>query len=139
MSGLGEHKLLSDRQHTSRKSHSCETKLVIVTGQKSSTIEVRLIHLSYMITLFDTSPHELLKNKLFSYGFGGKTIKWIDIFLCMNSLKTNCLVMDLEGRQLNGLIFSCATYNKRLWLSVPNETGLLLYLVSLRASFLVPF
>ena len=31
---------------------------------------------------FDTPPHELLKSKLFSYGIGGKTIKWIDAFLC---------------------------------------------------------
>ena len=31
---------------------------------------------------FDTTPHELLKGKLFSYGFGGKTLKWIDSFLC---------------------------------------------------------
>ena len=26
---------------------------------------------------FDTLPHELLKSKLFSYGIGGKTLKWI--------------------------------------------------------------
>ena len=32
---------------------------------------------------FDTPPpHELLKSKLFSYGIGGKTKKWIDAFLC---------------------------------------------------------
>ena len=34
---------------------------------------------------FDTPPHELLKHvksKLFSYGIGGKTLKWIDSFLC---------------------------------------------------------
>ena len=29
---------------------------------------------------FDTSPHELLKCKL--YGIGGKSLKWIDSFLC---------------------------------------------------------
>ena len=29
-----------------------------------------------------TPPHELLKSKLFSYGIGGKTVKWIDAFLC---------------------------------------------------------
>ena len=27
-------------------------------------------------------PHELFKSKRFSYGIGGKTIKWIDAFLC---------------------------------------------------------
>ena len=31
---------------------------------------------------FDTSPHELLKSKLFGYGIGGKTLRWIDSFLC---------------------------------------------------------
>ena len=31
---------------------------------------------------FDTAPHELLKSKLFSYGTGGKTLKWINSFLC---------------------------------------------------------
>ena len=29
-----------------------------------------------------THPNELLKNKLFSYGIGGKTLKWINAFLC---------------------------------------------------------
>ena len=31
---------------------------------------------------FDTPPHKLLKSKLFSYGIGGNTLKWIDSFLC---------------------------------------------------------
>ena len=31
---------------------------------------------------FDTLPHELLKSKLFGYGIDGKTLKWIDSFLC---------------------------------------------------------
>ena len=31
---------------------------------------------------FDTPPHELLKSKLFSYGIVGKTLKWINAFLC---------------------------------------------------------
>ena len=29
-----------------------------------------------------TPPHELLKSKLFSYGICGKTLKWINAFLC---------------------------------------------------------
>ena len=32
---------------------------------------------------FDTPPHERLKSKLFSYGIDGKTLKWIDSFLCL--------------------------------------------------------
>ena len=31
---------------------------------------------------FDTPSHELLKCKLYGYGIGGKTLKWIDSFLC---------------------------------------------------------
>ena len=31
---------------------------------------------------FDTPPHELLKCKLYGYGIGGKTLKWIGSFLC---------------------------------------------------------
>ena len=31
---------------------------------------------------FDTPPHELLKSKLFGCDIGGKTLKWIDSFLC---------------------------------------------------------
>ena len=33
--------------------------------------------------IFDTPIHELLKSKLFSYGIGGKTLSWIDSFLCL--------------------------------------------------------
>ena len=52
-------------------------------GLNSWTIEDRLTH-SYWILkrAFDTPPHELLKSKLFSYGIGGKALKWIDSFLC---------------------------------------------------------
>ena len=53
-------------------------------GLKSWTVEDRLTH-SFILDFekaFDTPPHELLKSKLFSYGIGGKTLKWIDPFLC---------------------------------------------------------
>ena len=52
-------------------------------GLKSWTIEDRLTH-SYWILKkhLKHPPHELLKSKLFSYGIGGKTLKWIDSFLC---------------------------------------------------------
>ena len=33
---------------------------------------------------FDTPHHELLKSKLFSYGIGGTTLNWINVFLCFN-------------------------------------------------------
>ena len=31
---------------------------------------------------FDTPPHELLKCKVYGYGIGGKTLNWLDSFLC---------------------------------------------------------
>ena len=31
---------------------------------------------------FDIPPHEVLKSKLFGYGIGGYTLRWIDSFLC---------------------------------------------------------
>ena len=61
---------------------------------------------------FDTPPHELIKSKLCSYGIGGKTIKWIDAFLCYRQQRVLLMALTL--------------------------TELLLYLVSLRAPFVVP-
>ena len=52
-------------------------------GLKSWTIEDRLTHsYCHLEKAVDTPPHELLQSKLFSYGIGGKTLKWIDSFLC---------------------------------------------------------
>ena len=46
---------------------------------------------------FNTSPHELFKSKLLSYGIGGKTLKLTDSFLCfrqqrvaVNGVKSDC-------------------------------------------------
>ena len=36
---------------------------------------------------FDTPPQELLKCKLFGYGTRGKTLLWIDSFLCSRQLR----------------------------------------------------
>ena len=66
---------------------------------------------------FDTTPpHELLKSKLFSYGIGGKAIKWIDAFLCFRQQRVvvNGVKLDLppivtgdpQGTVLGPLLFS---------------------------------
>ena len=64
------------------------------------------------VKAFDTPPHELLKSKLFSYGIDGTTLKRIIAFLCF---RQQSVVLD----------------------GVKSDWPLL-YLVSHRASFLVP-
>ena len=85
MAHLDEYKLLSDRQHAFRKGHSCETQLITVINDWAKTLDNRG-HVDTFILDFErafhTPPHELLKSKLFSYRIGGKTLKWIDSFLC---------------------------------------------------------
>ena len=85
MAHLGEYKLLSDRQHAFRKGHSCETQLTTVINDWAKILDysgqVDTFTLDFE-KAFDTPSHELLKSKLFSYGNGGKTLKWIESFLC---------------------------------------------------------
>ena len=103
MSHSDEHKPLSDRQHGFRKSHGCETQLATVIDDWTKILDNQ-----GQIDTFILDFEKLLT------------------LLRINFLKANCSVMELVGRQLNGLM-------------ALNLTGLLLYLVSLRAPFLVPF
>ena len=82
---LDEHKLLSDKQQAFRKWHSCETQLTMVIDDWAKVLynygQVDTFILDFE-KAFDTPHHELLKSKLFSYGIGGTTLKWINAFLC---------------------------------------------------------
>ena len=92
MAHLDEYKLLSDRQHAFRKGHSCETQLTTVINGWAKVLDNRGQVDTFILDFekaFDTPPHELLKSKLFSYVIGGKTLKWIDSFLCFRK-KTSC-------------------------------------------------
>ena len=85
MSHLDEHKVLSDKQHAFRKWHSCENQLATVINDWTKILDnkgqVDTFKLDFEIAFY-TPPHELLKSRLFSYGIGGKTLKWINAFLC---------------------------------------------------------
>ena len=85
MAHLDEYQLLSERQHAFRKRHSCETQLTTVINDwvkildKGGQVDTFILDFE---KAFDTPPHELLKSKLFGYGIGGKTLRWIYSFVC---------------------------------------------------------
>ena len=74
------------------KSHSCETQLATVIDDWTKELDNQCQVDTFILDFesFDSPPHELIKNKLASYGIG--------------------------GRLLNGLMLSFATDNKKLWL-----------------------
>ena len=85
MAHLYEHRLLSDMQHAFRKNHSCETQLLTVINDWAKILDAGGQVDTFILNFekaFDTPPHELLKCKLHGYGISGKTLEWIDSFLC---------------------------------------------------------
>ena len=78
MAHLDEHKLLSDLEHAFRKRHNCENQLITVIKDwckildKGGQVDIFILGFE---KAFDTSPHELLKCKLYGYSIGGNTLK----------------------------------------------------------------
>ena len=99
MAYLDRYNLLSDRQHAFTKGHSCKTQFTTVINDWAKLFDNRGQVDTFILDFekaFDTSSHELLKCKLFSYGIGGaeiggKTLKWTDSFLCfsVNGVKSD--------------------------------------------------
>ena len=78
MAHLDEYKLLSDSQIAFRKGHCCETLLTMVINDWAKILDNRGHVEKFILDFekaFDTHPQEILKNKLLSFGIGGKTLK----------------------------------------------------------------
>ena len=99
MAHLDEYKLLSDRQHAFRKRHRCGTQLTTEINNWDKILDnggqVDTFILNFE-KAFDTPPHELLKSKLFGCGIVGKTLKWIDFFLCYRQQRVVCKRSKIE-------------------------------------------
>ena len=85
MSHLEEFKILSDIQHGFRKSHSCETQLLITLEDLTTNLDdgkqSDIILLDFA-KAFDNVPHQRLLLKLNHYGVQGTINKWIQAWLC---------------------------------------------------------
>ena len=94
MSYLEEHNVITDKQHAFRKYHSCETQLCSVIHDWARNIDKNKqtdIFILDFEKAFDTVPHEQLKAKLYRDGISGKTLIWIDSFLCY---RKQCVVVN---------------------------------------------
>ena len=73
----------TDNMHLEKD--SCETQLPTVINDLAKILDNEGQVDTFILDFekaFHTPPHELLKSKLFGCGIGGKTLKWIDSFLC---------------------------------------------------------
>ena len=78
------HNLLSDKQHAFRKWNSCETQLTTVINDWAKILDKKGQVDTFILDFekpFDIPPHELLKNKVLSYGIGGKTLEYTSAFV----------------------------------------------------------
>ena len=85
MNHLDAHGLITNRQHAFHKGRSCTTQPCTVIHDLSKTIDQGLqsdVFILDFAKAFDSVSNEHLKAKLFRYGINGKTLAWINIFLC---------------------------------------------------------
>ena len=87
MAHLDEHKFLLDKQHAFRKWHRCETQLTTVIDYWTKILDKKCQVDTFILDFekaLGTPSQELLKIKLFRYGIGGKTMKWIEFLFCVS-------------------------------------------------------
>ena len=85
MNHLDAHGLITNWQHAFYKGRCCTTQLCTVINDWSKSIDQGLqtdVFILDFAKAFDSVPHKHLKVKLFRYGINGKTLEWIDKFLC---------------------------------------------------------
>ena len=100
MNHLDAHGLITNRPHAFYKGRSCTTQLCTVIHDWSKSIDQGLQTYVFFLDFakaFASVPHELLKAKLFRYCINGKTLEWINKFLChrhqrvvVNGSKSDC-------------------------------------------------
>lgn len=84
MSHLDSHQMFNDAQHGFRKSHSCESQLILTIQDLASGLndgeQIDAVLLDFS-KAFDKVPHQRLLEKLQHYGVRGNLNKWIADFL----------------------------------------------------------
>ena len=103
MAHLDDHKLLLDRQHAFRKNRRCETQLITVISDWAKILDAGVQVDTFILDFekaFDIPPHKLLICKLHGYGISGKTLVWIDSFLCNWQHR-----VAVNGAKLQGHLF----------------------------------
>ena len=76
---------MSDRQHAVRIKYTGKTELVTVINDWAKIFDKGGQGDTFILNFekaFNTPTHELLKCKLFGYDIRGKTLIWVDSFLC---------------------------------------------------------
>lgn len=84
MEFINSNELLSDSQHGFRKGRSTDTLMInfydYVTERIDSNMIIDAIFFDFA-KAFDTIPHDLLINRLYTHGISGSLLKWIKHFL----------------------------------------------------------
>ena len=114
MAHLDEYQLLSDRQHAFRKRHSCETQLTTVINDWVKILDKgdRLTHLFWTSRRLLTPRLMNLKAIFSGYDIVGKTLWWIDSFLCY---RTQRAVVNGETSEWSPVLSDVPQGTDRSW------------------------